>query len=97
MGDIPKHIEQLSLTAGQPEKFEIAIENFQMLFGFIDAEFNVKQQSFAVMVHSIGGEEKKDFSLQGLKRTLKDIDDLGLTQGELKKKLMKYRKASENN
>ena len=82
-------IADMSKVADNPDKLANSTHNLLQLFAFITDEINVEHNAFAVMVASIDGEDRNDISDEGLKRTLKELSDLGLTQKVLKKKLTK--------
>jgi len=96
--DIDKnHFSKLYMIAGDEAKTKKELNNLRILIYNIINEVNVNHLSFACLVYSIKGEERNDLSDEGLKRTLKELSDLGLTQNVLKKKLTALEKQSMKN
>jgi hypothetical protein len=85
------HIAKLILIADNKEKIIKELENLRILIFNIINEINPSHMAFACMVHSIDDKEVTDFSDEGIKRTLKRLSDVGLTEGELKKKMSEVR------
>ena len=84
------HYTKLELLAGDKDKCLAELNNFRILVFNIMNELNVEHLSFACLVHSIDGVEKKDLSDVGLKKILSELSRYGLTQEVLKKKLDLY-------
>lgn len=81
------HYNKFALLADDKEKMLKELNNFRILVFNIMNEVNVEHMSFACLVSAIDGEPRNDLSEDTLKRTLKELSDLGLTQDVLKKKL----------
>ena len=88
------HYNKIVLLAGDKEKCIAELNNFRILVYNIMNELNVEHLSFACLIHSIDGVEKRDLSDTGLKRVLSELSKYGLTQDVLKKKLLKLRNRS---
>lgn len=87
IGDFDKnHYSKFLVLVEEKEKILKQLENFRILVYNIMSEVNVHHLSFACMIHSVNGEEVKDLSEENLKRLLKRLSDLGLTEETLKKK-----------
>lgn len=85
------HITRLILVADNKEKVIKEVENLRILIYNIINEINPSQMAFACLVSEIDGEVIDDYSEEGIKRTLKKLDDIGLTNGEFKKKMSEVR------
>ena len=93
LSDINKHLAIIAQVAQDKEKLKTAIENFYQLFGFLENDINCEHLAFAVLVYKIGDEVKTDISRSGLNDLLEELNELGLTQKVLKKKLKRLAKA----
>lgn len=80
------HISRLMLVADNKEKSLKELENLRILIYNVISEINPSHMAFACLVDAIDGVKCDDLSEDGLKRTLKTLNDKGLTEGELKKK-----------
>lgn len=95
IGDFDKnHYSKLVILADDKKKLLKQLENFRILVYNIMNDINVNDLSFACMVHSINDEEIRDFSEENLKKVLKRMSDLGLTEEVLKKKSQTQEKKS---
>lgn len=88
------HYNKLILLAGDKQKCIAELNNLRILIYNIQNEINVEHLSFACLVHSIDGELQTDLDEDSLNKVLKRLSDKGLTQENLKKKLMRSRKES---
>lgn len=73
------HIGKLILVADNKEKVLKELENLRILIYNVINEVNPSHMAFACLVHSIDDKEVTDLSEDGIKRTLKDLNDAGLT------------------
>ena len=85
------HLARLFLLINDPVKLKKELENLRILVFNIINEVNPKHLAFAALIFSIDGKEMTDISDEGLRRTLKM---LVITEGELKKKTVRYGKKS---
>jgi hypothetical protein len=83
------HYSKFLILSEEKEKMLKQLENFRILVYNIMNEVNVLHLSFACMVHSVNGEEVKDLGEDNLRKLLKRLSDLGLTEETLKKKQLK--------
>ena len=83
------HYGKLLMLLEDKKKLQKQLENFRILVYNVMTEINVEHLSFACLIHSINGKELEDVSEKGLKETLKELSNLGLTQEILKKKQQK--------
>lgn len=68
------------------EKYEEAnqeAKNLHNSFFYIVNGINVKSFCFASLIHSINGKELVDLSQENIEKTLKQLSNLGLTQGHV--------------
>lgn len=86
-----QHINRLMLLADNKEKLIKELENLRILIYNIINEINPNHMAFACLVHSIDGKVCDDLSEEGINRTLKKLNEIGLTEGELKKKTKEVR------
>ena len=81
-----KHLKKIAFVAKDEKKVLDAVGKLSNAIYMILNETNVESMAFACLVHSIDGKEATDRSEAGLKKTLKELSDRGLTVGEVKKK-----------
>jgi len=79
------------LVADNKEKILKEIENLRILIFNIISEVNPSHMAFACLVAEIDGEETEDLSEEGIRRTLKRLNEIGLTEREFKKKMSEIR------
>ena len=84
----------MKLLPGDQDKTKAALQNLRILIYNTQNEINVEHLSFAVLIHSIDGEENSDLSEDALNVLLKKLSDRGLTQELLKKKLLQLGRKS---
>lgn len=91
------HLSRIALVADNKEKVLKEIENLRILVYNVINEVSPDHMAFGCLVYSIGDKICDDLSEEGIKKTLKLLNDAGLTEGELKKKLVgrKYMKTSK--
>jgi hypothetical protein len=85
------HIAKLILVADNKEKVIKEIENLRILIYNIINEVNPNHMAFACLVDSINDEPNMDLSEEGCRKTLKRLDEAGLTNFLLKKKMKEVR------
>lgn len=85
------HISRLILVSDNKEKLLKELENLRILIYNIINDVNPSQMAFACLVSEIDGEVVEDLSEEGIKRVLKKLNDIGLTEGEFKKKMTEVR------
>ena len=82
-----QHINRLMLVADNKEKLVKELENLRILVYNIINEINPNHMAFACLVYSIDGKVCDDLSEEGIKKTIKLLNDRGITEGDIKKKL----------
>jgi hypothetical protein len=85
------HIAKLILVADNKEKVIKEIENLRILIYNVIKEVNPTHMAFACMIHSIDGVLNDDLSEEGIRKTLKKLNDAGVTEYLLKKKMKEVR------
>lgn len=86
------HLSTLNTLIRDPQKLAGAIQNLRSLVFNIINGVNVKHAAFGCLIHSVGGEQITDFSIEALKATIQKLSRYGLTDEVLKKKLLKQGK-----
>ena len=85
------HISKIILVADNKDKVLKEIENLRILIYNIIHEVNPNHMAFACMVASIDDEPNDDLSEAGCRKTLKKLNDAGVTNYLLKKKMKEAR------
>jgi hypothetical protein len=88
------HITRIAMSLNDKEKAKNVLDNMRVLIHNIINEVNPESLAFACMIHSIDGQEITDLSDENLKKTIKYLSERGLTIDILKKKQLRYGKAS---
>lgn len=90
--DIEKiHFTRLMLCLNSPDKLKKEIENLRVLMFNILNEVSPQNLAFAATIHSIDGVEVTDYSDENLNKIIAELSKKGLTNGELKKKILEIR------
>jgi hypothetical protein len=85
------HISKLILITDNKDKLIKELENLRILVYNVINEVNPNHMAFACLVASIDGEENNDLSETGIKKTLKQLSDAGVTEYLVKKKMKEVR------
>lgn len=85
------HIAKLILVADNKDKVLKEIENLRILIYNIINEVNPNHMAFACLVDSINDEPNTDLSEEGCRKVLKRLNEAGLTNYLLKKKMREVR------
>jgi hypothetical protein len=80
------HINRLILVAENKDKTLKELDNLRILIYNVINEVNPTHMAFACLIDSIAGKKCDDLSEEGIRRTLKTLNEIGLTEGVLKKK-----------
>lgn len=88
------HINRMVMVADNKEKVLKELENLRILIYNVINEVNPSHMSFACLVYSINGKVCDDLSEEGIKKTLNILNNAGLTEEILKKKLQKTERKS---
>lgn len=86
------HLHQLVTVIDDKVKVIQQVTNLRELIYNIINEVNYDHHAFACLVYSIDGEVMSDITDNGLKRTLKRLSDIGISNADVKKKTKKSRK-----
>jgi hypothetical protein len=92
--DLDKHLEKTYdfLKQGMKEAAAVEITNLRQCFNFIEQGANINYLSFAVMVDKINGVEYNDYSEEGLKKVIAQLDKTNFTYALLVEKLQALKK-----
>jgi hypothetical protein len=85
------HISKLMLITDNKDKLVKELENLRILVFNITNEVNPTHLAFGCLVHSINDEVNEDLSEEGIRKVLKKLNNAGLTEGVLKKKISEVR------
>jgi hypothetical protein len=87
-----KHLNQLVSIIDDKSKALQQIANLRELVFSVLNKVNYQHHAYCCMVHSIDGEEMTDYSDTGIKEMLKRLDKIGVTNGNIKKKMNPLKK-----
>jgi len=90
------HIAKLLLVADNKDKVIKEVENLRILIYNVINEVNPNHMAFACLVASIDDEANDDLSEVGIRKTLKKLNDAGVTEYLLKKKMREVREIIYN-
>lgn len=90
------HISKLILIADNKDKLIEELKNLRILIFNVINEVNLNHMAFACLVDSIDGEPNNDLSETGIKKTLKQLSDAGVTEYLVKKKMKEVREVIYN-